>query len=496
MRGFVYFALMCWSAVGWGQASLVTFEKVYGGSGYDDFADIIQLKDTGYLVLGSTGNFGANSSDVMLFKINKHGIIQWKKILGYNGIEKAIKLVELNDSYAILAQSNSNATGDYDILFYNLDTLGNIRHSEFIGTPSWDAPDAMILNEIDSTLLITVNSDNESTGIANPSIFQINLDGTIIQSKQFSSNYYWRLNGLIKGNGNKYYSAATTQKNDILGNVGLATINVFQNNITVDLIEYFDSSKQEGRCIEYFDDGNISIGEIHNVDDTLHVIHIIKCDTLGSKFWEYDRFVSYCVSTESDIYDIIPIENNRIVFAGYLESFQSPQNCSPPYNFGGGQKDGFFETIGGDSYYIEGGNFGDVGNERILRIIKTLDGGIILGGITNSNGNGLNDIYIIKTNIHGSTLGAINTTETTLDVKNINNSKLSISIFNDDQTLYFKGIESNFHYRVFNINSAEVMSGFIYESMPKINVNNLSKGCYLIELTNGIQRDCYKFISR
>jgi hypothetical protein len=81
MRGLVLVFLLMMH-VGWAQP-IVTFEKVYGGGGQDDFADVLQTPDSGYLVLGSTENFGANSGDILLFKTDKNGIVQWKKLFGF-----------------------------------------------------------------------------------------------------------------------------------------------------------------------------------------------------------------------------------------------------------------------------------------------------------------------------------------------------------------------------------------------------------------------------
>ncbi len=488
MRGVVLgFLLMV--QFGWGQP-IITFEKVYGGGGQDDFADVLQTPDSGYLVLGSTENFGANSGDILLFKTDKNGIVQWKKLFGFNGIESAIQLLALNNSYAILGQTNSNATADYNILYYNIDTSGNIRYISTFGTTSWDIPNAIILNPTDSTLLITSITENDSTGIANPTIFQINLDGTSIQTKQFNNNYLWRLNGLIKGNGTKFYSTATTYQNDTLGNIALATINVLPQNITVDLVEFLDTLKQEGRCISFFSDGMIGLGKSNQKNDTLNALSILRCDTFGVEIWEYERFISYCISTISDMFDMIPLANNHMELVGYIRSFQSQGNC-PPYSFGGGGNDAIIQTVNESGYYIAHYNFGIIGNEELRKIHRTFDGGFITGGITNSVGNGLNEIYLIKTDSTGNAFGVQNITETTLGIKKNEIGKFVISF--DNEFIYLKG-KTNCSYKIYNINSTEISSGFINSDNPKINIKNIANGIYFLQLIDDSGNSSYRFI--
>jgi hypothetical protein len=68
MRGFVFFVLMCWCAVGWGQQT-DKFTVQFGGFGDDEGQKIIQTFDTGYAIIGSTGSFGNGSSDMYLLKL-------------------------------------------------------------------------------------------------------------------------------------------------------------------------------------------------------------------------------------------------------------------------------------------------------------------------------------------------------------------------------------------------------------------------------------------
>ena len=60
----------------------ITWQKTYGGSGYDDAYSIQQTSDGGYIVAGDTYSFGAGSGDVWVLKLDQCGNITWQKTYG------------------------------------------------------------------------------------------------------------------------------------------------------------------------------------------------------------------------------------------------------------------------------------------------------------------------------------------------------------------------------------------------------------------------------
>ena len=91
-----------------------TFQKVYGGTGNDKIAHLLEVENKSLLILGSTENFGANSSDILFFKIDSIGNVVWRKLIGTNGVESAIDFVKTTTGYWILGNTNGKGSGGYD----------------------------------------------------------------------------------------------------------------------------------------------------------------------------------------------------------------------------------------------------------------------------------------------------------------------------------------------------------------------------------------------
>ena len=56
--------------------------KKYGGDSYDKANSIINTKDGGYLLIGSTSSFGNGNYDVYIIKVNAKGKEQWSATYG------------------------------------------------------------------------------------------------------------------------------------------------------------------------------------------------------------------------------------------------------------------------------------------------------------------------------------------------------------------------------------------------------------------------------
>ncbi len=92
--------------------------------------------------------------------------------------------------------------------------------------------------------------------------------------------------------------------------------------------------------------------------------------------------------------------------------------------------------------------------------------------------------------INSNDMSKGNTTEIKPEV-----SKLTFKLFPNpviDNMIYFEDIESNFTYRIFNTIGQEIANGSIENK--EINVGNLDRGTYIIELTDGILSSTKRFI--
>lgn len=135
---------------------IIQWQKCFGGSDIDKPLDIIQTYDSGYIVTGITlsHDFDVTAHhvpwdtyDVWVVKIDALGNLQWQKCLGGSADEASRKIIQLSDSgYIVLAYTSSmdgdligNPPDDVDVWLIKLDQTGNIQWQKCYGGSLSDA---------------------------------------------------------------------------------------------------------------------------------------------------------------------------------------------------------------------------------------------------------------------------------------------------------------------------------------------------------------------
>lgn len=109
-------------------AGVITWQKTYGGSGEDIAYQIQQTSDGGYVVNGYTRSFNVGGGmDFWVLKLTSTGGITWQKTYGGNGFDLGYSVQQTTDGGYILAglTTSYGTSGDYDFLVIKLDANGN-----------------------------------------------------------------------------------------------------------------------------------------------------------------------------------------------------------------------------------------------------------------------------------------------------------------------------------------------------------------------------------
>lgn len=108
-------------------AGELMWSKVIGGYELDLPQSLIQTSDEGFVITGYTNNFGAETYDILVMKINSLGEVEWVKIIGGESYDQGYTLKQTIDKgYIIGGTTRSfgpNSTNN--IIFVKLDSLGN-----------------------------------------------------------------------------------------------------------------------------------------------------------------------------------------------------------------------------------------------------------------------------------------------------------------------------------------------------------------------------------
>ncbi|HYV93796.1 MAG TPA: T9SS type A sorting domain-containing protein [Chitinophagales bacterium] len=132
------------------------WSKTYGGSSYDDFTDMLETGDGGFLAAGTTasndgdvhGNHGGDD-DIWIASLNASGDLIWSKCFGgsgddldYQSSSGFIKTSDNNFMFAALSNSSDGDVpenkGDYDAWLVKINKHGKIIFSKTYGGSASD----------------------------------------------------------------------------------------------------------------------------------------------------------------------------------------------------------------------------------------------------------------------------------------------------------------------------------------------------------------------
>jgi hypothetical protein len=98
-----------------GAASAETWEKTFGGFEHDEGYFVQQTSDGGYIIVGETSSFGVTVTDVYLIKTDANGDEIWSKTFGGSGYEHGRSVIQIDNSgYIIVGEDH----GDVYLIYF------------------------------------------------------------------------------------------------------------------------------------------------------------------------------------------------------------------------------------------------------------------------------------------------------------------------------------------------------------------------------------------
>ncbi len=114
------------------QSGTLVWTRKYPGLGDDYPQSVVELPDSGFVVVGFTTSFGAQSQDMLVTRINKSGIPLWTKIIGKQASEQAFSVIFAPDENLYIAGTTTSfSTRSATIIKMNLS--GEIIWSKIYG---------------------------------------------------------------------------------------------------------------------------------------------------------------------------------------------------------------------------------------------------------------------------------------------------------------------------------------------------------------------------
>ncbi len=448
----------------------IQFQHSYGHFNYNFGMCIKQLADTGYVILANVSDAETNTN-IYLFKIDKYGTFEWDMLFEDTAIFWAEKMVMTPDSgFIITGYTNKIKDAGYNIFLLKTNALGQKEWLRFYGGHNWDFGMDVA---VDSSGNFFVTGSTYSFSDSDKDVYILKLDayGDTIWTRTYG--------GLQSDAGRSIY---VCQNQDI---------------VVAGYTNSFGNGHYDALMLRYDNNGNY-----------------LWSNTYGG---DYD----------DKVFDVKELEDGSFILIGYTESFGN--NSAYYYmvkTFANGQLhwhkidgwsgghigndkgyvldltyDGGFVFLGSSTWNVYqdlflfktdiSGNwmfsttYGGMGTETPGYILQTLDSCFIIVGTSTYYGNHLNNIYIVKTGLTGTSIPYNNISEKYTRIYH----ELSIfpNPFSDYATVSFEEpCEGICTFEVFNSMGQRVKKKHIQSNSFYLSSENLNSGIYFYRLSNNL----------
>lgn len=458
-----------------GAQSQIDFYKRYNGNGYDYGNGAVELPDTSYMICGSSTSFLNGAPQAYLMKLDSMGNHLWSKNYGGLETETAQRVFFTpGDGFYVAGHMNTTPTGDFNFYFFHTDTEGELLWEKNYGTDSWEILNDAIKLEDSSYILV-----GETFGTADGE-----KDGYIVRLDKFGDTLWTKNSGHI---GEDVF-------NDVLNFYDTSFVVGGQawNSDSSMLKSYMACYKMDGTLIwenQYGSDGNyvvntmekhngyiIGVGARISPIDNLGDDYVIKVDDQG----DYNYGFSYHQPGMRS-YDFIK------KFGGPDDFYMSYSNdnistTGPGQDTYIGHFDEFvsFQNTGID---VDGSH-----DDLVGEIIPTSDSGALVVGTNHNVVFEIPSVFVMKIG-NNQTYPPTQPAPSAIDILYINENSIkgvevkiypnpthgilniSLNKFIGEGTIIFT-----------DITGKEAMVSEILSEFTEVNLENLEKGMYFINL--------------
>lgn len=121
------------------------FSKTWGGTGTEVGSGVIATSDGGVAVAGYTDSMGAGLQDMMLLKFDSSGNLSWERLWGGTNYDQGLALAQTNDGgYVVTGTEASSGAGAYDVFAAKYTSTGTLSYSRTWGGTGTDSGQAVV----------------------------------------------------------------------------------------------------------------------------------------------------------------------------------------------------------------------------------------------------------------------------------------------------------------------------------------------------------------
>ncbi len=360
------------------------WDKIYGGSnGPDEAQGIVEMKDRGLVLVGSSNSFG-QGNQIYTIRTDVDGTVLWTDTLGNAGPEMGLDVTVASDQNGVVIVGNGEnlVNGGDDIIFFRLDDNGNKLWTNYYSTSNDDEAFG-IATTIDGGYIITGYTED---GQGDKDLLLVKIDGN--GNEEWVNTYGGNFDDLgnavrQRANGNfvvtGYSEVSSSDKN-----IYVLEVNDDGSVISEDfagIIGQYD----EGLDLAIANDGTVFITGGTGNQSNIAVLKLLPDGNF--------TFFSFGVSNLYEIGNSIAIASDgNLVIAGYNEV------SAIDLNF-------FLIKVDPNGALIWEKSIGQSNRTELgYDIVRTYDGGFAIAGSKSLSAFSNTDIYLVRTNKNGDLL--------------------------------------------------------------------------------------------
>ena len=365
---------------------VITWDKTYGGSNYDEARSIVELSGGGFAVAGHTYSKGAGGDDAWILRLDGSGNIVWDKTYGGSNHDRAYSIVELSGGgFAVAGYTISKSAGSYDFWILRLDGSGDVVWDRIYGGGEDDRAYSIV--EL-SGGGFAVAGRNESKGAGDNDFWILRLDGSgdVVWDKTYGGSDDDRAYSIVELSDGGFAVAGYTWSKGA-GNNDFWILRLDGSGDIVWEKTYGGSSQDYARSIVELSDGDFAVaGYTYSKGAGGSNFWILRLDDAGDVVWDK----TYGGSSNDEAYSIVKLSGGGFAVAGYT------------YSNGAGGRDFWILGLDGSGNLVWDRTYGGSESDLAYSIVELNGGGFAVAGSTNSKGAGGYDFWVLRLDSEGN----------------------------------------------------------------------------------------------
>jgi hypothetical protein len=159
--------------------------RAFGGPDRDEGRSVRQTADSGFVIAGYTGSFGAGDTDVYLIKTNANGDTSWTRTFGGIEEDEGYSVQQTVDGgYVVAGGTESFGAGDHDIYLVKTNAQGDAAWTRTFGGASSDRAYS-VHPTADSGYVVAGYTDSYGAGSADAYLIKTDVRGETAWSRTY-----------------------------------------------------------------------------------------------------------------------------------------------------------------------------------------------------------------------------------------------------------------------------------------------------------------------